>query len=307
MKVIFAVDGSAGSQAAVRQVGQLLSPDRDQVAIYYSPPQVSLTDTSKNTAEMRERARRALANAVFQRTRPQLPDKLAAASETIVGEKPAKQGILAASEQWQAEMIVTGARGEGPLQNVLLGSVSKAVVHQAHVPVFVVRPNAAHQAGQPLRVLIATDGSPASRQATAVLGQLTWPAGTEGVLLTVVESMLAGEVPEWLEVQARNADTEAMAQAWVREHEDEKQQTADELAQYRTSLPQPFDSSRVMVAEGHPAETILKTIESERIDLAVLGAHGKGFFSRWLIGSTSEKVLTHAPCSVLIVRKHAQP
>ncbi|MBL9080854.1 MAG: hypothetical protein JNK76_03560, partial [Planctomycetales bacterium] len=40
MKVFFAVDGSPGSMTAVRQVGQLLSADRDVPALYFAPPEM---------------------------------------------------------------------------------------------------------------------------------------------------------------------------------------------------------------------------------------------------------------------------
>lgn len=60
-----------------------------------------------------------------------------------------------------------------------------------------------------------------------------------------------------------------------------------EVSQARTVLP--FDG-------------IMETAADKRPDLIVIGTHGHSRFSRLLMGSTAEKVLRHAPCSVLTVR-----
>ena len=54
--------------------------------------------------------------------------------------------------------------------------------------------------------------------------------------------------------------------------------------------------------EGDPAETILKVAKTRDIDLIVMGARGMGRLHGLLLGSTSQKVLSLAPCPVLIVR-----
>jgi nucleotide-binding universal stress UspA family protein len=56
------------------------------------------------------------------------------------------------------------------------------------------------------------------------------------------------------------------------------------------------------VEEGRPAEQIVTTASELEIDLLVLGSRRLGTVKRLLLGSTSEQVLTSAPCSVLIVR-----
>ncbi|REJ79442.1 MAG: universal stress protein [Acidobacteria bacterium] len=54
---------------------------------------------------------------------------------------------------------------------------------------------------------------------------------------------------------------------------------------------------------GKPDKLIIKECEDWPADLVVLGSHGYGFWSRTLLGSVSDSVVHHAPCSVLIVRK----
>jgi nucleotide-binding universal stress UspA family protein len=54
---------------------------------------------------------------------------------------------------------------------------------------------------------------------------------------------------------------------------------------------------------GHAAETIMETAKNWGADLVALGSHGRRGFSRFLLGSVSYAVASHAPCSVEIVRK----
>jgi nucleotide-binding universal stress UspA family protein len=51
------------------------------------------------------------------------------------------------------------------------------------------------------------------------------------------------------------------------------------------------------VQVGNPADVILETAERERTDLIVMGTHGLGGVRKWLLGSTTERVLrrTHTP------------
>ena len=54
---------------------------------------------------------------------------------------------------------------------------------------------------------------------------------------------------------------------------------------------------------GIPSEAILKTIETETIDLVVMANKGRGNISRFLFGSSAEKVFRHSPVPVVSVRE----
>lgn len=56
------------------------------------------------------------------------------------------------------------------------------------------------------------------------------------------------------------------------------------------------------VEEGYAPETICQVAESEKSDLVVIGSRGLTAVGRFLIGSVSDRVVHHAPCSVLVVR-----
>lgn len=60
-----------------------------------------------------------------------------------------------------------------------------------------------------------------------------------------------------------------------------------------------------VVVEESPsaADAIVKYAEKNNIDLIIIGNKGAGAVERFLIGSVSSQVVTHSPCSVLVVKK----
>ena len=56
------------------------------------------------------------------------------------------------------------------------------------------------------------------------------------------------------------------------------------------------------VTPGYPSVAILDQIKREAIELVVMGSHGRGAIMGSILGSVSQKVITHAECPVLIVK-----
>jgi nucleotide-binding universal stress UspA family protein len=57
----------------------------------------------------------------------------------------------------------------------------------------------------------------------------------------------------------------------------------------------------VVLERGHPADCILEFADLEKMDLIVMGAHGKRGLDRLVLGSVTERVLRKAHCPVLVV------
>ncbi|MFN2190685.1 MAG: universal stress protein [Candidatus Promineifilaceae bacterium] len=56
------------------------------------------------------------------------------------------------------------------------------------------------------------------------------------------------------------------------------------------------------VIEGDVAGVIVDTARADDIDLIVMTTHGYSGFTRWMLGSVTERVLREAPCPVLVIR-----
>jgi nucleotide-binding universal stress UspA family protein len=292
MKILIGVDGSETSLDAVRLVGRLLDPARDGVAIYFSPLELEKRLPGRPRAIVD-----GAAAALFEEACGLLPGGFARAPEMICSSKTAAVGLLESAAEWKADLLVVGARGHGSLERLLLGSVSRAVVHGANLPVLVARSAATHD---PMRVLACHHPASAASVARAVR-DIRWPAGTVGSVIGVTESLLAGPVPDWVRKRVRDPDAAAMAQAWQREHDDEVATLTGRLTAFRELLPESFHAQEPIVAEGNPAERILERARNDAVDLIVLGRTPSDALSRWLLGSTSEAVLSQAAASVLLV------
>jgi len=299
MRVLIAVDGSDGSLAAAREVGELLSATDDSLALYCSPP-AAPRFAGRANPEVLARAQQAITDAIFEEARKQFPAGLQATAHTISGTRDARHGIVEAAEEWGAELIVVGARGLGAIERLLLGSVSRAVVHTSKVPVWVARPHE-RVAGSGRRVLLACENAEQGAQSAEVLRKFTWPAGSCCRTLAVVPSLFAGQVPEWLEKQARSPDVEEMVQAWAREHDAEIEGMQQQMDAFLERLPTGLSDCKAIVQEGEPTSVILAKIKEEQVDLTVVGAHHKNWLTTTLLGSTSEAVLNHSATSVLVV------
>lgn len=58
---------------------------------------------------------------------------------------------------------------------------------------------------------------------------------------------------------------------------------------------------RVLTPKGNVADTILRVVDENKIDLLVLGTHGRKGLGKLVLGSVAEEVFRRAPCPVLSV------
>jgi nucleotide-binding universal stress UspA family protein len=88
------------------------------------------------------------------------------------------------------------------------------------------------------------------------------------------------------------------------EHEREQGKTTVEHAASRLRTGEGSRSLGITteVLEGPPKELIVDEAERWGANLIVIGSHGRGAAKRFLLGSVSLAVTTHAPCSVEVVR-----
>jgi nucleotide-binding universal stress UspA family protein len=72
-------------------------------------------------------------------------------------------------------------------------------------------------------------------------------------------------------------------------------------------LPPGIDKVRRVNEIGSPAHVILNAAKTVAADLIVVGARGQSRATEVVLGSVSHRVLSHAPCSTLIVKGNAKP
>ena len=183
-----------------------------------------------------------------------------------------------------AEMIVIGCRGRGPINRRLLGSVSRGLIQHAHSPVAVIHdedPQITYPSKAP--VLVGIDGSPASEAATAIAFDEASRRGVDLIALHVWSDFAVYDMPETeLAALQRRAD----------------ETLSERLAGWRARNPDV--RVRPIVARNRPVHQLLES--SETAQLTVVGSHGRGGFAGMLLGSVSLAVAESARTPVLVVR-----
>jgi nucleotide-binding universal stress UspA family protein len=182
----------------------------------------------------------------------------------------AYEGILEEVGETQPDLIIMGRHGYTGLTRLLMGSVTARVI--GHSPCHVlVAPR-----GVPLsfeRLLIASDGSPFSEAAWNEALTLARTMGS--ALIGVAVATSDRDIPTATEV-VRNL----------------------EAAADKEGLP--LDT---MIPMGRPEEGIIKAAEFKGASLIIVGSHGRTGLKRLLMGSVAERVIGHAKCPVLVVKK----
>lgn len=298
MRVLIAVDGSEGGWEAIRQTAPLLSPGRDEVALFHSQPQVRFQ--SRDAAGV---ATAAVGDEVLEVAKKHVPAAIAHRLTLISSDEPARQGILKAAEAHNADLISIGGRGASALEGLFLGSVARHIVRNSDRPVLVARAKPDKASDTQYSALLAIDETPPGPKGLGLLKKLSWPSGSSARLIHITRPLFGDQVPEWVEQRARQTRDESLSEAWVKEFETEKRDTYARLAQICGQLPPPFCDSEPVLLEGVPADKIIETVIADDIDLLIAQARNLSALQRFVLGSTTEKLVHYCPSSVLVLHE----
>ena len=135
------------------------------------------------------------------------------------------------------------------------------------------------------RILIAVDDSTPSEWAARAGGELAVALGADLTLLHVV-TLATAVVDDYVTAQRLDAAN--------------REAGRELLARMQLHLPAGTEPTLV-AREGAPGDEIVRAARDERSDLIVVGTRGRGRLAQFLLGSTAEWVIRHAPCPVLTV------
>jgi len=212
------------------------------------------------------------------------------AGEHLCEGRPAEE-IIALAEELVADLVVVGSRRVGRVKRLIGGSVSEDVVHRASCPVLVVCGGKGASSWPAGRVVVADDGSRATRRAGDLAAEIADLSGAEVVVVRAY-----GHPPEpvggWSARDRRELD-----EALLRNRRDLKKR-AEQLEEIARCRPKtrlirskaPSAAVKVVAEEGEGGRTLL-----------AVGSRGLAAPRRALLGSVSTRTLREAEGSVLIV------
>jgi nucleotide-binding universal stress UspA family protein len=138
------------------------------------------------------------------------------------------------------------------------------------------------------KILCPTDFSPGAERALRMAARLAADSGAELVIAH------AWHIPPTYAL-------EAPFPPYVKDHiVEDAQRGLDNAVREATAAGAKYVTGKLLA--GVPWAEIVGELEHQAFDLCVLGTHGRTGLARILLGSVAEKVVRHAPCSVLAVR-----
>lgn len=137
------------------------------------------------------------------------------------------------------------------------------------------------------KILLAVDGSEHGLRAAKMAGDLVRSLKSKDLRIVVafdgIPSYL-GEPNLQSAIEARMKEAQGILQK-------AQEAVSNVSAEIHTEL-----------IEGSPAEAIIDVATTRQSDVIIMGSRGLGRLTGALLGSTSQKVVSHAPCPVLIIR-----
>lgn len=293
MKVLVAVDGSECSHAAVDDcLRRAWAEDTEfcvVTAVDFFEPLPALVDEKQRQVSA--------AQEMVKKYQDILQEKFPALKVTgRVLDGYIKIQLIEAAEQWGADLIVMGSHGRTGLSHLMLGSISQAVLESAHCAVRIVR---APKEGASRTVLLAMDDSDCTQSALSRVLSMKWEPGTKFVCLNVVPLTEAFTFSE---------ETPTFREIIEKEIKSMEEKSRAMLEKAAEMLEGNFGSGSAtcLVRDGDARDKILEAAAEFKADLIVMGSHGRNAFGRFFLGSVSDAVALHAPCSVEVVRPHGQ-
>jgi nucleotide-binding universal stress UspA family protein len=298
MRILLATDGSVSADHARDLVADAAWPPGTEIrvvaaldmspALFGSPwiPAVP-PDADRYEDEAIEALSDVLAHAAAALSGPGLTveTELLRATPTLA--------VVEEMHSWSPDLTVVGSRGHGPVGTTLLGSTSSAIVDHATGPVLVARGRTVST------VVLAEDGSEAARAAELIVA--TWPLFASALVDVVSVVDIAAPWRTGIAPTMFGNAMDVYADMISSAHDTQEAIAAETAERLRAA------GRRVEMAlrEGDPATEIVAAAKEDEADLVVMGSRGHRGIARLVLGGVAHSVLTHAPCSVLIVRDRA--
>ena len=151
-----------------------------------------------------------------------------------------------------------------------------------------------------MKILLATDGAKQSDAAVEMLKLFALNDSDEIMIVSVVDMA----VPMAIDIYGGYLPDTTELEKTARENASKILGETVEKVKKIFEGRKPNISSEVLF--GSPDSRIVETAEETTVDLIIVGSHGYSRWERLLLGSVSDSVVHHAPCSVLVVRTNKE-
>jgi nucleotide-binding universal stress UspA family protein len=287
MRILLAVDGSDQSYEAAKALAHLAHAEQVIVLHVLDVPKpaypMMMPEVAQDIYTTVEKTMREEGDRLVHRIAAMLPMGAGPVTRRLEVGSPSEMIASVAHEQ-RADVIVMGARGLGPIQERLFGSVSHRVITEAPCATLVV--------SGPMpslrRILLCVQGPEDADRAIHFLASKPFRGAGELTALTV----LPFTQPPW---PADASVTDAMRKEVL----EGASFFIEDLAKRLSELGHQAKGTARL---GNPVPMIFEEAARLKPDLIMLGSRGRKGVARFVLGSVSHAVLHRMPCAVLVIR-----
>ena len=144
-----------------------------------------------------------------------------------------------------------------------------------------------------MKIIMGVDESPHANAAVEFVKKMQWPKDTRIMVLSAVPPMAMAYAEAYVPAPAYLADFNDDLVKW---HE-------ESAANAERILRGAGLQTEAKVLQGDPRDLLVELARNEKADLVVVGSHGRTGMAKLIMGSVASHVVTHAPCSVLVVKQ----
>lgn len=273
-RILMATDLGPASDSALRFAGALASSLGARLVLFHAVAPMVFFDFGAWDARYVQLAAEKQADKSaeeLQKIRSNLlPDSIDV--EIEVRDTNPVQGIIAIAQEKQCELIVLGTHAWGPITSFFLGSVTQGVLHQSDIPVITVRPR--EDTGGPWlrKILCPVNISEAAYASLLYASMLAEKSEAELEILHLAEpdgERTSHSIGDWLPADISSAEIHTITRT------------------------------------GHVSEKVIQHAQQHDFDMIVVGAQHKRFLDTTVLGTTTERIIHHAPCAVMAVTMKA--
>jgi nucleotide-binding universal stress UspA family protein len=285
MKILLAVDGSTEAYEAGQMLAHLSKP-QEVILLHVldiptpdypiMTPEASAELYQSILQSMREAGEQTLIHAASF-----LPPHIGRVEKHLETGSPTDT-IISMAQKEHIDLILMGARGVGPMKELLLGSVSHRVLSHASCPVLVVK-NPVRAVN---RILVPLRGADDATAAVKFLSANPFKGTVDVTIFTAVN--FAG--PPW---PADSSVKEAMKSKAL---EGANFYVDGVVSQLSPEIYRP----KGLAVIGDPATMILREVAKTSPDLVLMGSRGRTGITRFVLGSVSHAVLHQATCPAIM-------
>ena len=205
-----------------------------------------------------------------------------------VREGPPSAEILNYVAEEDIDLVAMGTHGRSGIERFVLGSVTEHVLRASPVPVLATRAVEDEPPTLPYRkVMVPTDGSECADVAIDHALSIADATGATVHVVYVVDTNVYAVAP--------GVETPS---DYIEHLEVDGEAVVEDVAEQARAAGVEVETA---VVEGRPSAGITSYADENDVDVVVMGTHGRSGLERFLLGSTTERVIRGSDLAVIAV------